>query len=512
MTALAPVDAIQSLAVRWRGDPVAFVQESYRADPEGRPVHVDGPQERILRAVVDSDRVAVRSSHGIGKTTTAAWLTHWWLSTRYPALVVTLAGTWNHLEDKLWPEIHTWGRQWKMADAFEWQSMEIRHKGEGSAWRAKASSSDRPEAIEGWHSPNLLVIIDEAKFMPDELYAAIRGALTQTSAGGGRPKVVVLSTPPLSKVGWYADLFGTKSQGWELIHVSGHDSSRVSEDWIEGMRQDFGEDSPVYQSKVLGNIPEANADSVVQLRWIEAAQRSRGNEMDRRPAVVTCDVARQGEDLTVLGLFNEAKFSIVKWEAKNDLMQVVAWCTTAVKDAQAGVLVLDDTGLGGGVTDRLRELQREGKFPAACRIIPERFGESADRKDRFHNEKDELWWHAREALRDGGLSLPTDHELNALALPRGSSLKAQLAAPIYEEDSQSRIHVLDKRVDNREKTRSLPTKSPDLAHAFILGVKHWNKLKQVAPEETMDTREIFAARLAQARKREKPKYRNPYAS
>lgn len=484
------VEAVGVQLAKWRADPESFVLQSYRQDPEGYPVTVDVAQSRILRAVAEHDRVAVRSSHGIGKTTTASWLTHWWLSTRKPSLVVTLAGTWNHLEDKLWPEIHSWGRHWRLREAFEWQTMGLYHQNQPDSWRAEPSSSDKPENVEGWHSPNLLVIVDEAKRLPDEVWAAIRGAMTQTARDGSKTKVVVLSTPPLQKAGWYADLFGTKSGGWELIHVAAHESTRVSKEWIAEMARDFGEDSAVYQSKVLGDIPEAGSDSVLQLRWIEAAQKLEARK-DRKPVIVTCDVARDGEDLTTLGRIKDAKFDIVKWSPKNDLMEVVAWCKTAVEENHAAILCLDDTGLGGGVTDRLKELQREEKFPRECRIIAVRFGDSADRKDRFHKEKDELWWKVRDALREGKLALPTDHELAALQLPRGSSMKSQLAAPIYQEDSLSRIVVFDKKGES-ERTKALPSKSPDLAHALILGVKFWLKAAaDTSPDPATTTQEVF---------------------
>lgn len=461
---------------------MACVREAYRCDPEGRPVTVDPTQQRILRAVASSDRVAVRSSHGIGKTTTAAWLGHWWLSTRSPALVVTMAGTWSHLEDKLWPEIKTWGRNWRLKDAFDQQELGVYSKASPDAWRMVASSSDKAENVEGFHSPNLLLIVDEAKAMPDELWVAIRGALTQVSSSGAKPKVVVLSTPPLAKVGWYADLFGVKSAGWNTIHISGYDSPRVSKDWISEMLDDYGADHPAFQSKVLGEIPEGAATSVVQGRWIEAAQERQPDAKDRRPVIVTCDVAREGEDLTVVGSIHHSAFKIEHWMPKNDTMEAAGQCLKYAQALNAGMLIVDDTGVGGGVTDRLRELQREGKLSRGCKVIGVKFGESAERDDRFHASKDELWWSTRVALKEGKLALPTEHELAALALPRGSNLKAQLTAPIYEEDSQSRIRVLDKRVDNREKTRALPTKSPDLAHALILGVHFWARARQT--EET----------------------------
>lgn len=477
------VQGLKELTDRWRVDPVAFVHESYRCDPEGAPVEVDEPQAKILRAIAEHDKVVVRSSHGIGKTATASWVSKWWVATRTPALVVTSAGTWGHLEDKLWPEIKTWSQNWRLREAFEWQEMGVYSKITPSSWRIEAASSDQAVNVEGFHSPNLLIIIDEAKGMPDEIWAALRGALTSVSKTGAKPKVLVLSTPPLAKVGWYADLFGSKSSGWKTIHISGFESSRVSKDWIEEMRNDFGEDSPTYQSKVLGEIPEGAASAVIQGRWIEAAQKAPAKP-SKKPIVVTCDVAREGEDLTVIGRIKDCKFEIRKWKAKNDTMEVVGMCKSEVIASGAHYLVIDDTGVGGGCTDRLLEMQRQSDFPAGCTIVPLKFGVSADRDDRFHLSKDELWWSTRDALKSGLLALPSEVELAALALPRGSTLKAQLAAPIYEEDSRSRIKVYDKRTDNREKTRALPTKSPDLAHALILGVKLWTRLADLVHPKT----------------------------
>lgn len=489
---------------------MSFVLETYRADPEGNRVRVDDPQASILRAVAQHDRVAVRSSHGIGKTTTAAWLTAWWLATRGPAaLVVTAAGTWNHLQDKLWPEINTWSRSWLLRDAFEWQEMGIYSRTDPHSWRAEASSSDQAENVEGFHSPNLLLIIDEAKAMSDGLFAAIRGAMTQCSAAGAKPKIVVLSTPPLTKGGWYADLFGSKSEGWALIHVSASESPRVSREWVEDMRRDFGEGSATYQAKVLGDIPEGAASAVVQGQWIEAAQLLRPPP-DRRPVVVTCDVAREGEDLTVIGRIKDSRFSVEEWKGSNDTMEASGMCLRRVKLEGAKLLVVDDTGVGGGVTDRLRELQYEGKFPKDCAIIGEKFGAAAGRDDRFHLRKDELWWAARDALKSGRLALQTDEELAALQLPRGSSLKAQLSVPIYEEDSQSRIRVLDKRMEGRAKTLGLPSKSPDLAHALILGVKHWLYQKEeTEPPPPRNTVEQFEADMREAMKRRHKNAKRP---
>jgi hypothetical protein len=499
------IEAFRDRYPAWYADPVEMVLESYPTDPEGKPTHLDDKQREILRAVAKYDRVVVRSSHGIGKTTAAALVAQWFVSTRYPALVVTLAGVWAHLEDKLWPQIRMWGRRWRLRDVFTWKvlSVELAEPGPEETQdtlRIKPSSSDRPENIEGWHSPNLLIIVDEAKAMPDEVYDAIRGALTNAEREG-KVKMLVLSTPPLANVGWYCRLFGVRSEGWHRIHVSGLDSERVSQHYIDEMARDYGADSAVYQAKVLGNIPEAGADVVIQGRWIEDAQQRGENPGDKRRPVVICDVARQGEDLTAVGVIHKCKHRITRWEATTDLMEVVGMCGTAVRELEAAVLVVDDSGLGGGVTDRIRELRAQGEFPKDCLVVPIQFGASAVRDDRFANMKSEMWWALREVFRQGLLAIQTDHELAALQLPRGNSLVAQLSGAIYEEDSRSRLWVFDHRASadtgtsagaaRRERLKALPTKSPDLAHTIIMGIRAWLRLPQILRPEPRTVKEAF---------------------
>ena len=502
------VEALGECLPGWYEDPPQFVTDTYPTDPEGNPTVLDRCQQAIMRAVAKYDRVVVRSSHGIGKTTIAALISQWFISTRYPALVVTFAGTWGHLEDKLWPQLRMWGRRWSLREAFTWKMLSVQLApvpGEApEALRIVASASDRPENIEGWHAPNLLLIIDEAKAMPDEVYDAIRGALTNASASG-RVKVLVLSTPPLAPVGWFARLFGVRSEGWHRIHVSGEESSRVSQDYLDEMARDYGVDSAVYQSKVLGNIPDAGADVVIQGRWIEEAQQRGENAGDKRRPVVICDVARQGEDLTALGVIHKCKHRVTRWKATTDLMEVAGMCLGEVRDNEAAALVIDDAGLGGGVTDRIRELRAEGPFPKDCVVIPVMFGSNAVRDDRFTNLKSEMWWAARDVLRQGLLAIQDDHELAALQLPRGSSLVAQLSGAIYEDDSRERTRVFDHRSSadssttvgaaKQERLKALPTKSPDLAHTLIMGIRVWLRLPQILMPEPRTVKEAFDRKI-----------------
>ena len=88
-----------------------------------------------------------------------------------------------------------------------------------------------------------------------------------------------------------------------------------------------------------------------------------------------------------------------------------------------------------------------------------------------------------------------------------------MLSPLYEYDSQDRIRVLDKRISGREKTKSLPTKSPDLAHAFILGVHHYLRQQpEEAPAPPPKTQDEMQWRTLQdtVKRIERPPMTNPF--
>lgn len=149
--------------------------------------------------------------------------------------------------------------------------------------------------------------------------------------------------------------------------------------------------------------------------------------------------------------------------------------------AGVGFLVHHNTGIGNGVSSRLFEIQqwsRDDLFTRLktrdddplilCNIIRLNFAEDSDDKQRFYRMKDQLWWQLREDLNKEVRGLPPEPELKALNFPRGVSMQAQLVAPIYEVHSSGAIIVYDKRLGNREKTKTLPTRSPDIAHSIML--------------------------------------------
>ena len=113
---------------KFYADPLGFVKFALPWGEKGGPLEKEsGPdawQEEVLRDIgrevrnrrfsgskpVDPIRVAIASGHGIGKSTLAAWLVIWIMSTRPLAKGTVSANTLSQLRTKTWAQIQRWAR------------------------------------------------------------------------------------------------------------------------------------------------------------------------------------------------------------------------------------------------------------------------------------------------------------------------------------------------------------------------------------------------------------------
>jgi hypothetical protein len=128
--------------------------------------------------------MARASGHGVGKSTVAAWVLHWGLSTMPDARVVVTANTDTQLRTKTWPEVTRWLRlainsHWFRATATAVYSVDPAHE---RLWRADAIpwSEENTEAFAGLHNKGrrAILLFDEASAIADKIWEVSEGALT----------------------------------------------------------------------------------------------------------------------------------------------------------------------------------------------------------------------------------------------------------------------------------------------------------------------------------------------
>jgi len=463
----------RTFTTTYRDDPVAFVHDCIKWR-EG-----DGParyQDEALQELPVRGRVAIRGPHGLGKTALKAWAILWFALTRdgLDWKIPTTASAWRQLQHFLWPEVHKWARRldWVKIgrQPFDERSELLRLSLKLGTGEAFAMASDKSELIEGAHADHLLYIFDEAKTIPAATFDAAEGAFS--AAGGDVPQeaLAFVASTPGDPSGRFYDIHSRKPgyEDWWVRHVSKDEAiraGRVSVEWAEQRKRQWGESSAVYQNRVDGQFASSSDDGVIPLSWVELANE-RWHEIEDWAELeftqVGADIARSGPDRTVMALRFDWAIKELRRSSKEDTMQTSGRITGALKHL-GGRAIVDVIGIGAGVVDRLRE----AKLP----VIPFNASERTERTDStgelgFVNKRSAGWWNLREIL-DPGSGIP-------VALPPDDLLTGDLVAPKWKVMSGGRIQV-----ESKDDIKKRIGRSTDDGDAVVMAYWDGGNLREI---------------------------------
>ena len=252
------------LMMRYRDDPVSFAREVIDIEP-------DEWQVELLDAIAAPAirRVSVRSGHGVGKSTGVAMAAIWHVLMRYPSKTVVTAPTSSQLFDACFAEMKKVAKALKppFNDLLDIKSdrIELRSSPESTFISCRTSRSETPEALAGVHSENVLLLADEASGIPEAVFEAASGSMS------GEHATTVLTGNPTRNTGFFYDTHTRLKDDWYTMHVSCVDSPRVADDFVDDMKRRYGEDSPAFHVRVLGNFPPSEEDTVIPVATIEHA-------------------------------------------------------------------------------------------------------------------------------------------------------------------------------------------------------------------------------------------------
>lgn len=427
----------------YRDDPVEFVTDVLGAESATRRSTGESYQFTVLSDLATHPRVAIRSGHGVGKSALDAWAALWWLLTRPFSRVVIVAPEFQRqIRAVLFAEIRSWVRDAALSLPLEVLANRVQVEGYGGEWGAIGLPATEPHRIEGFHAKGgVLLILDETKGIPDVVYDALQGALT----GRAQNRVLVTSTPGAPS-GIFHRIFSSARDDWRLHHLPASDSSLVSEEWVETRRREWGEDSPLYQARVMGEFPDDVEGTLFRLSDLEAAvDRTLDAESRGTGLVFSVDPARFGPDKTALAIWIGNELAEVLTRQGMDLMETASWVASHINRRSPDRVRVDGIGLGAGLVDRLRQLGHS--------VDDVNVAEPAEDPKLYVNRRAEIAWQFRAALERGEVSLPSD-----------DALIAELSAVRYDYDPKGRIRLVNKNLTRRELGRS-----PDKADACLLG-------------------------------------------
>lgn len=434
-------------------DPVAFVEDIIGAIP-------DDWQQDVLTALATNKMVTVRSGQGVGKTALESWSVLWYLSTRpFPKIVCT-APTKQQLYEVLWAEINKWlSESALLSKILKWTKTKLYMIGYEGRWWATAKTATRPENMQGFHEDYMLFIADEASGIEDKIMEAIFGTLS-----GDENKLLMCGNPTRTS-GFFYDSHNKDREIFSVHKVSSMDSTRTSKENIAMLKRKYNEESDVYRVRVLGEFPRSEPDTFIPLEMAEAAVHNELYEYDEytqryifpytSEIEIGVDVARFGDDETTIYVRLGQKVVEYKTYVKKDTTVTAGWIIRMAKDAMKTyernhcIVKIDDDGVGGGVTDRVREVVREEQLH--IQVIDCHNGSKAHDSDHYENWGSEAWAVIRDLLVNKQIQIPNDEKLIA-----------QLTTRKYTITSKGRIRLESKK---EMKDRGLP--SPDRADGLV---------------------------------------------
>jgi len=456
-------------------------------------------QESVSMALANHSKVVVTSCHGLGKTFTAARIVLWFGSAFNKSKIITTAPNFRQVRALLWSEIRTGFQtskhelggdmlttEWRLDT--DWFAM-------GVASKHEAGSDTHGSGFQGVHAPHVLIVFDEAQGIPPDIWKQAEGMLTS-----GNVRMLAIGNPlrrgtPFHQATldpyWFhvklscfdspnmiankltnmaalreelAKLSATKIQdriaAMEKYKVV--DKNIVSAQWVLEACLKKGLTHPLVLSKVLGEFPETDENSMIPIDLLENAINKGPSALP--PKYIGVDVARMGGDSTVLCLINDEGLCGIQIYNKKENTEVAGIISEIINRGGIEAVAVDATGLGSGVIDILKENRKQNFIPDIT-LMEVHFGAGAKTdkdKMRFANLKAQIFSDVRETLEAG------------FGLDNSDCWEEQLPDIRYFLDSKGRL-MIESKDDYKARTGK---ESPDEADSLGLAIHaklHYNK-------------------------------------
>ena len=436
-------------------------------------------QDEILLSVRDNRNTYVKACHGVGKTFTAKDVVLWFLMCHYPSKVITTAPSWVQVEKLLWSEINTAVKNAKVPLGGQCKKVELFLRDDWFALGVspKIDTDDDGKRLTGFHSENVLVIFDEAPAVNPKLWEIKETLMTSKNVrflGIGNPventgafyegftdenvhsiSMDIFDTPNFvqNNVTKLEDL--QKILSWDIDkRETFYDKLKFPFPHLTNIRwaverlEKWGGDSPLFKSRVLSMFPEMSSDTIISLSSLERCKEAKNNTDNIQYLGV--DVARFGSDDTCIYHYKGGtKIDKLKFNGQ-DTVKTANVIKNKILSEGIRVVTIDDTGLGGGVTDQVSDFLSESGIP--CKLIPVNFAE-ASTAEEYDGIVTDMFYHAKQLIEDQYIQCVDE-----------GGLFAELTDRRYKFTNKGKIKV-ESKDDYKKRTGK---RSPDDGDAFLL--------------------------------------------
>jgi hypothetical protein len=213
-------------------------------------------QRDVALSVRDNKYTAVPACFNSGKSWLASRIIAHWVEANagLGGWALATAPSWSQASGTLWRYVR------KLHE-----SAGLRGVIDGNAWRfgpstvAYSASNMVFRNIQGVCAPKILVVLDEAAGISDDMWNVAASLTTNPDS-----RVLAIGSPATEPGSYFQGI--CESDFWNVVPISAEDTPNlsgedfpgehlVSTEWVDQRREDWGEESPLFQSKVLARFP-----------------------------------------------------------------------------------------------------------------------------------------------------------------------------------------------------------------------------------------------------------------
>lgn len=421
----------------------AQLRNLYRSDFEAWGADVLGfrtygkMQEIINESLFgEINRTAIKSSNGVAKSVSVAAMVAWVGSVHEPgeALSIVTAPSLPQIEKITFQWLKTFfgwaeARNHKLPgwvnESLEWKFAGP-HGNVDIAYGRKPAAGQEVSVFQGTRSKTgkTYVFVEEAGGVSKALFTAAEAVLTGKHARG-----IYIGNPDHAGGEWQSIFESPKYKGeFNLFTISAFDlptftgevvykddpeknammmEGLTQVEWVEHKKRVWGETDPRYLSKVLGEFPPDGGWGFFPTQVINTSYDTDIDEDLSVPCVFGVDIARMGQDESVIYTNRGGRVRLLDTWGKTDLYTASQRIYDHAKVLKPSEIRIDGTGVGAGVWDNLAYAP---EFAGDWEVIGIEGASSAPDVTKWANKRAYIYESTRDQMAEGHLDLDIEDE------------------------------------------------------------------------------------------------------
>lgn len=407
----------------------------------------------MFHSVQTNRKTAVQAGHAMSKDWTAGVLVITWLLLHWGrAKVIVTAPTNRQVKDVIFKEITTqydrlrtnfpeFRKDWITATHLEFSPQCF------ATGFTTRDTKDMVGKFQGFHSPNMLIILSEAQAIDPGIFKQLRGLMTSENS-----RLIELGNP-IVPFGDFYEHCTNPALGYHVVHLPVSRSPNIiagkevipgmaSRGWLVEFQNDLGPgyaEDPDYQTRVLAEFPQQSSLAWIPLMKIKACVNKKFKDSDKLK-VGGLDPAGEGDDESVHCVLEGPRMMKQDCFRKVLTPETVGWARGLIEDEKLAAFGIDE-GYNPGIRDWLNF----ERMP----VVGINFGSTENVPEKYANMGTYIWGLLREAFMTEQIGIIND-----------PVLVSQLAARRVEKQPNGKLKLESKKSSGR--------KSPDRADALAI--------------------------------------------